>query len=161
MKAVNIQVSLNPELAEFARSDSRGGAFDSVSDYVRDLIRRRREAQIAADVALLQSAIQDAPAGRPWRVRVSGDLSERKDITPRAMKVVFDAGVVYAGAGWRGEAYLALVALARRRVTAYATVATLEELRDLVTTRVFKCRHNPHTIEREETQHRPRPAGAF
>jgi len=65
MKAVNIQVSLNPELAEFARSDSRTGAFDSVADYVRDLIRRRREAQIAADLALLQSAIQDAPTGDP------------------------------------------------------------------------------------------------
>lgn len=65
MKAVDIHVSLNPELAEFARNDSRSGAFDSVGDYVRDLIRRRREEQIAADVALLQSAIQDAPAGDP------------------------------------------------------------------------------------------------
>lgn len=62
------------------------------------------------------------------------------------MKVVFDAGVVYAGAGWRGEAYLTLVSLARRRVTAHATVATLAELRDLVKTRAFKCRHNPQTI---------------
>lgn len=62
------------------------------------------------------------------------------------MKVVFDAGVVYAGAGWRGDAYLTLVSLARRRVAAYATVATLEELRNLVKTRAFKCRHDPHTI---------------
>jgi predicted nucleic acid-binding protein len=59
---------------------------------------------------------------------------------------VVDAGVVYAGAGWRGEAYLSLVALARRRVTAYATVATVEELRDLVKRRAYKCRHDPHTI---------------
>ena len=65
MKAVSIYISLNPELAEFARTDSLSGAFDSVSDYVGDLIRRRREAQIAADVALLQSAIQAAPAGDP------------------------------------------------------------------------------------------------
>ena len=65
MKAVSIQVSLNPELAEFVRTDSRSGAFDSASDYVRELIRRRREEQIAADVALLQSAIHDAPAGDP------------------------------------------------------------------------------------------------
>ncbi|MCW5555747.1 MAG: hypothetical protein KIS67_26765 [Verrucomicrobiae bacterium] len=65
MKAVSVHVSLNPELAEFAKNDSRSGAFDSVGDYVRDLIRRRREEQIAADVALLQSAIQDAPAGDP------------------------------------------------------------------------------------------------
>lgn len=39
-----------------------------------------------------------------------------------------------------------MVALARRRVTAYATVTTLEELRNLVKTRAFKCRHNPHPI---------------
>ena len=46
MKAVSVHVSLNPELAEFAKNDSRSGAFDSVGDYVRDLIRRRREEEI-------------------------------------------------------------------------------------------------------------------
>lgn len=62
------------------------------------------------------------------------------------MKVVFDAGVVYAGAGWRGEAHLTLVMLARRRMTAYATTTTLNELRDLVKRRGFTCRHDPHTV---------------
>ena len=37
------------------------------------------------------------------------------------MKVVFDAGVVFSGAGWRGEAHLCLNAMARRRVIAFAT----------------------------------------
>jgi len=44
------------------------------------------------------------------------------------MRVVFDAGVVFSGAGWRGEAHLCLAALARRRVLAFATAQTIEEL---------------------------------
>ena len=46
MKAVTINISLNPELAEFARSDSEAHAFDSMSEYMRDLIRNRRQEQI-------------------------------------------------------------------------------------------------------------------
>jgi Arc/MetJ-type ribon-helix-helix transcriptional regulator len=42
MKAVTINISLNPELAEFARADSAARAFDSMSEYMRDLIRKRR-----------------------------------------------------------------------------------------------------------------------
>ena len=65
MKAVSINVSLNSDLADFARGDAEAGAFDSVSEYVRELIRRRREARIAEDVALLDKAITNAPAGDP------------------------------------------------------------------------------------------------
>ena len=54
MKAVTINISLNPELAEFARSDSEAHAFDSMSEYMRDLIRSRRQEQIKQDVALLE-----------------------------------------------------------------------------------------------------------
>ena len=52
MKAVTINISLNPELADFARSDSEAHAFDSMSEYMRDLIRNRRQEQIKQDVAL-------------------------------------------------------------------------------------------------------------
>lgn len=45
------------------------------------------------------------------------------------MKVVFDTSVVLAGIGWRGEAYQCLVMMARRRLIAYATEATIEEAR--------------------------------
>ena len=45
------------------------------------------------------------------------------------MRVVFDANVVVAGAGWRGESHLCLIALARRRLQAYASIWTLDELR--------------------------------
>jgi Arc/MetJ-type ribon-helix-helix transcriptional regulator len=65
VKAVTINISLNPDLAEFARADSEAGAFDSMSEYMRELIRQRREARIAEDVATLEKAITGAPAGDP------------------------------------------------------------------------------------------------
>lgn len=65
MKAVTINISLNPDLAEFARADSEAGAFDSMSEYMRELIRRRREARIVEDVATLEKAIAGAPVGDP------------------------------------------------------------------------------------------------
>lgn len=65
MKAVTINISLNPELAEFARADSQAHAFDSMSEYMRDLIRHRRQEQIDTDVAFLGKAIAGAPSGDP------------------------------------------------------------------------------------------------
>jgi putative PIN family toxin of toxin-antitoxin system len=62
------------------------------------------------------------------------------------VKVVFDAGVVFSGAGWRGEAHLCLVAMVRRRVIAFATPVMLEELRRVVNEAGFKSRHSPHSI---------------
>ncbi|HVM48519.1 MAG TPA: PIN domain-containing protein [Candidatus Acidoferrum sp.] len=62
------------------------------------------------------------------------------------MRVVVDAGVVFSGAGWGGEAYLCLAALARRRVLAFATTHTLEELRRAVEAIGFKAVHSPYTI---------------
>ncbi len=61
------------------------------------------------------------------------------------MKVVFDAGVVFSGAGWRGEAHLCLVAMARRRLIAFATSETLDERR-VVRQIGFKVPHSPYTI---------------
>jgi putative addiction module CopG family antidote len=65
MKAVSINISLNPELAEFARSDQEAGAFDSMSEYMRELIRRRREAKIAEETAMLEKFMEGAPVGDP------------------------------------------------------------------------------------------------
>jgi Arc/MetJ-type ribon-helix-helix transcriptional regulator len=65
VKAVTINISLNPELAEFARMDAEAAAFDSMSEYMRDLIRRRREERIAQDLATLEKAITAAPSGDP------------------------------------------------------------------------------------------------
>jgi predicted nucleic acid-binding protein len=57
------------------------------------------------------------------------------------MKVVFDAGVVFSGAGWRGEAHRCLLAMAHRRVIAYAIEATLKELSHLFAERGDRAKH--------------------
>ncbi|MGZ8921470.1 MAG: ribbon-helix-helix domain-containing protein [Limisphaerales bacterium] len=62
---MTINISLNAELAEFARADSEARAFDSMSEYMRELIRKRRQEQIEADVAFWESAIKTAPVGDP------------------------------------------------------------------------------------------------
>ena len=65
------------------------------------------------------------------------------------MRVVFDTNVVVAGAGWRGESFLCLVALARRRVQAFASAWILEEIRRTVTTLQAKGtfkRHDPWPV---------------
>jgi uncharacterized protein len=58
------------------------------------------------------------------------------------VKVIFDAGVVFSGAGWRGEAYRCLVAMARRRVKAFSTEETLQELAALVAERGSRGPHS-------------------
>ncbi|HTV43374.1 MAG TPA: hypothetical protein VMF08_22620 [Candidatus Sulfotelmatobacter sp.] len=65
MKAVSINISLSPELADFARQDCHARAFDSMSEYMRDLIRRRRQEEIEADVAFLEKSGEGAPPGDP------------------------------------------------------------------------------------------------
>ena len=72
MKAVTINISLNPDLAEFARADSEAHAFDSMSEYMRDLIRNRRQEQIRQDVAFLEKAIEGAPVGDPSDGEMAG-----------------------------------------------------------------------------------------
>ena len=62
------------------------------------------------------------------------------------MKVVFDAGVVFSGAGWRGEAYRCLVAMARRRLKAFSTEETLQELALLVAERGNRGPHSMSPI---------------
>jgi len=61
------------------------------------------------------------------------------------MKVVFDAGVVFSAAGWRGEAHRCLVAMAHRQVIAYATLETLNELRNTLEDRGHKVKFSPVT----------------
>jgi putative PIN family toxin of toxin-antitoxin system len=62
------------------------------------------------------------------------------------VRVVLDANVVFAGVGWRGEAHHCLVAMARRRITAYATEEILDELRELAVEIGFKSRHSPQNL---------------
>jgi putative PIN family toxin of toxin-antitoxin system len=62
------------------------------------------------------------------------------------VRVVLDANVVFAGAGWRGEAHNCLVAMARRRIMAYATEEILFEVRELVKEIGFKARFSPANL---------------
>ena len=62
------------------------------------------------------------------------------------MRVVLDANVVFAGVGWRGEAYQCLLAMAKRRITVFATQEILEEVRTLTTARGSKFKHAPHNL---------------
>jgi len=62
------------------------------------------------------------------------------------MKVVLDAGVVFSGVGWRGEAHRCLLAMAHRRIIAYATEETLKELSNLLADRGDRAKHPPATI---------------
>ena len=67
------------------------------------------------------------------------------------MRVVFDAGVVLAGAGWRNESYRCLVLAAKRIALPYASAETVAELRrvaaDMQARGVFQ-RHDPWPILR-------------
>jgi Arc/MetJ-type ribon-helix-helix transcriptional regulator len=65
MKSVAFNITLNSELAEFAQADLEARAFDSMSEYMRDLIRKRRQERIDADAAILENAIDGAPEGDP------------------------------------------------------------------------------------------------
>jgi putative PIN family toxin of toxin-antitoxin system len=61
------------------------------------------------------------------------------------VRVVLDANVVFAGVGWRGEAYDCLLAMAKRRITVFTTLEILEEVRALVADRGDKFKHPPIT----------------
>ncbi len=61
------------------------------------------------------------------------------------MRVVLDANVVFAGVGWRGEAYDCLLAMAKRRITVFATLEILEEVRASVADRSHKVKYPPVT----------------
>jgi putative PIN family toxin of toxin-antitoxin system len=62
------------------------------------------------------------------------------------VRVVLDANVVFAGVGWRGEAHNCLLAMAKRRITVFATLEILEEVRALVAERGNKFKHAPHNL---------------
>jgi putative PIN family toxin of toxin-antitoxin system len=62
------------------------------------------------------------------------------------VRAVLDANVVFAGVGWRGEAHNCLLAMATRRITVFATLEILDEVRALVSERGSKFKHAPHNL---------------
>jgi len=61
MKTVTRNITLPKELDQFAQTEIQVGAYSSLSEYVRELLRQRRQAHIEADVKLLAEAIGTAP----------------------------------------------------------------------------------------------------
>jgi putative PIN family toxin of toxin-antitoxin system len=59
------------------------------------------------------------------------------------VRVVLDANVVFAGAGWRGEARRCLVAMARREIIVFASNQILGEVRGLFSEIGFKAKFPP------------------
>jgi putative PIN family toxin of toxin-antitoxin system len=62
------------------------------------------------------------------------------------VRVVLDANVVFAGVGWRGEAYHCLTAMAKRKIIAFATQEILVEVRGLVAAGGEKFAHPPANL---------------
>jgi putative PIN family toxin of toxin-antitoxin system len=62
------------------------------------------------------------------------------------VRVVLDANVVFAGVGWRGEAYRCLVAMAKGEITVFATLEILDEVRKLVAARADQFKHSPTNL---------------
>jgi antitoxin ParD1/3/4 len=65
-EALKITVTLEPDVEDFVRAEVERGPFSSPSDYVEDLIRERRERDLARRQldAELQKGIDDIEAGR-------------------------------------------------------------------------------------------------
>ncbi|MBI3876491.1 MAG: hypothetical protein HY300_11165 [Verrucomicrobia bacterium] len=74
MATKTANIALNEELDHFIRTDMETGGFSNVSEYFRDLVRRRRQQRAEEDAAYLEKSIRSAPAGEP-----SADFFDRAD----------------------------------------------------------------------------------
>jgi Arc/MetJ-type ribon-helix-helix transcriptional regulator len=62
VKTETLQTSVPREMAEFVRQDIAEGHFANANEYLRALIRQRRQSRIDEDVRLLEQAMAGAPA---------------------------------------------------------------------------------------------------
>ncbi len=60
MKTVTKSISLNKDLAEFAKRQAEQGCYGNVSAYFADLLRKARQAEIDADMKLLTEGVKNA-----------------------------------------------------------------------------------------------------
>jgi Arc/MetJ-type ribon-helix-helix transcriptional regulator len=65
VKTKSVNVSLPSDLIEFASLDMRLSSYGTLSEYVRELIRRRREERVKEDVRFLENALAGAPEEEP------------------------------------------------------------------------------------------------
>ena len=82
--AKTTNIALPEELAAFARNDMTAGGFGNFGDYVRDLLRRRRQQRIEEDLAVVRDATKDAPVGEPPEVIVRELTRPRRTSRRRA-----------------------------------------------------------------------------
>ena len=80
MKTETVNLSVPAELAEFARQDMNLGSYGSWSEYVRDLLRRRREERIKRDLHFLEGAAKRAPGGDPGQAFYDRVVTLQKEI---------------------------------------------------------------------------------
>ena len=71
MKTVTKSISLNEELADFAKKQAEQGCYGNVSAYFADLLRKARQDQIEQDLKLLADGIQGAGPEPPDDVVVA------------------------------------------------------------------------------------------
>ena len=61
-ESVTRNVALPPELDAYVQSEAERTGCNNVSEFFRDLLRHRREAQAAEDAAFLEKSMAGAPA---------------------------------------------------------------------------------------------------
>jgi Arc/MetJ-type ribon-helix-helix transcriptional regulator len=65
MKTESVSLSLPKELAEFIRQEMKLEAYGTINEYLRELVRQRRQSRIDADVKFLESVSAGAPNDEP------------------------------------------------------------------------------------------------
>ena len=65
MKTETLQMSVPVDLAEFMREDMAERQFANVNEYVRALLRQRRQARIEEEARFLEQAMTGVPVGEP------------------------------------------------------------------------------------------------
>ena len=87
MKTITRNISLPKELDLFAQNEVETGAYASLNEYFRELVRQRRQAQIEADVKLLGEAIRTAPdEGEPVEELVATTRKTRAEMRREGWK---------------------------------------------------------------------------
>lgn len=78
MKMGTMNISLTPEQAEYVRR-TVARDFGNASEFFRDLLRERMRREIEADLSLLRSTTEGAPAG-PSEEEIASILKTQKEV---------------------------------------------------------------------------------
>ena len=73
-----INISLPPAMAEYVRNSTQR-FYGNQSEFFRDLVRRKFQAEIEADVQFLEKAIEGAPSG-PSQEQIDIIIATQKEV---------------------------------------------------------------------------------